>query len=244
MIDDYFQLTRSDFFQSEYLPGRAIPDYEMYPVMLVLHDYEFDCKFVCDPNSTHPWITVIYQSMYFAEKASRALQARGLNVYYPKTRYKEREVMADWETRRKRKVATTVSEFTPAYGRYLFIQLINDPKLYEDINITEKMLAGRFNENGVVGIMSVDGIYSFTSNAEIIQNKEFHKEQITKTDPKTQLRFRLGETVRACRGNLHGKFVKVCVDVYMYYKASSKIEVSIGNSVGRHYARVGDLEKC
>lgn len=246
MSEDLFQQTKSDFFQNEYLPGRAIPEYcplsdNLTPLISTKKDFDFN--FYPSPNNTLPWITVIYESMYFAERASKNLPLRGLNVYYPKTRYKEKEIQAAADANTQKRMKHKPPAFVPAYGRYLFIQLVNDP-LFEQNQISENMLSGRFNENGVVEIMAIGGQYSLTLNLEILENDTFHKEQIKKTDPRKTLRFKTGEIARVVRGNLNGYFVTVCTDIYTYFKPSSKTEVQLGNAGARHYVKVGDLEKC
>jgi len=247
VIDDLFQTPKKDLFQDEFLPGRAIPSYGATEVdALIPQHKEQEVRFEPDKSNTSPWITVIYQSTYHAEKAAIALPRMGLNVYYPKCRYKEKEIQAQFDMMQttKSKSKNPRPEFIPAYGRYLFIQLPEDAETLTNIEITEKMIGGRFNENGVVSIITVEGKYSLTLNIEILENDTYHQEQIRRTNPKVALRFKSGEVVRVMRGNIAGTYVRVVDDIFMFFKLSSKTEVILGNAGARHYVKVGDLAKC
>lgn len=244
MLDDLFQEPQSDLFQAEYLPGRGIPEHDL-TLWLQPTECVRELKFLTDCRNTSPWITVIYNSFHHAEKAAVALPKLGLNVFYPKCRYKEKEVQASCDSTctKRRKTNENPPAFVSAYGRYLFIQLPEDQDTFENIEITERMLGGRFNANGVSEIMSIDGEYSLTRHQDIVANAAYHIELIEKTDPKKVLRFSKDETVLVTKGNLLGYFVVVQSDIYMYFKLNSKTEVSVGATGARHYVKVGDLQK-
>jgi hypothetical protein len=248
MRDDFFQAPKSDLFQDEFLPGRAIPEHDLTAALSALVERSAQqptIDFVADVSNKSDWITVIYASASHAEKAAKALPGFGLKVFYPKCRHKAKESQIEFDMqRRKRKDTTNTPALVPAYGRYLFIQLPEDQETLANLEVTERMLGGRFNENGVVKIMSIDGEYSLTQNREILANENFHLEQIEKSNPRTSVRFAKNEVVRVTRGNLAGYFVTVAADIFMYFKLTGKTEVIIENTRARHFVKVGDLEKC
>jgi hypothetical protein len=246
--EDWFQETKTDLFQNNFLPGRKIPDFDLSSIEGIFR--ETDCAprikgFTLDHTNTSPWITAIYISQYHAEKASKALPSFGLNVYYPKCRFKEKEVLADWEMKsvRREKQGQVKQRFVAAYGRYLFIQLPEDQDTFENVEISEEFLSGRMDENGLANIMFADGTYSLTLHREIVQNQEFHERQNKATDPKVMLRFNEGEQVQVIDGNLAGKIVRMACNVFMSFKLKSKVEVILGKSGARHYVKVGYLKK-
>ena len=232
MNDDFFQTKKSDFFQTDFFPGRTIPEllaphFAHQPLQIQLKQ-----QFVLDERNDSDWITVIYKSVYFAERAANKLKDIGLRTYYPKHRIVVTNVSKD-EVRER---------MTAAYGRYLFIQLPEHPETLVNLQIDEQLLAGPFNQNGVESIISIDGEYSLTRNREIDRNRNFHEKQNKRNDPKVALRFRAGDLVLVTEGTLEGHYVVCLEDIKMSYKLKSKVEVQLGKNGARHYTKVGSLQ--
>lgn len=245
MEQDWFQERRSDLFQENFLPCRQIPAHDISEMFPHKHVIVKTPGYTLDLSNTSPWITAIYRSQFHAANAAKQLPGYGLNIYYPRCRFKEKEIVADWElkSRKRAKEGKSGERFVAAYGRYLFIQLPEDQDTFANLDVSEEFLSGRFNENGLVEIMSSDDRYSLTTNLEIMHNREFHAVRNRLTDPKINLRFAIGEVVRVAKGNLHGYLGKLAYDVMMSVRLKTKVQLILGSTGAKHYVQLGYLEK-
>lgn len=233
MMVDWFQETKSDLFQDNFLPSRQIDEAVRRDVMQKIANVFAipECRFTRfhrDPDNTSEWITVVYKTAFDAERASKNLPDQGLNVYYPKTRHKSTVI--------ERYLKSLIYENDEAskkmvsvLGRYLMIQVPYEPETLQKLEIPQTFLEGPFNRNGVLHIVAIDGQYSITINSEIVANRAFHEKRNKETDPAISLRFREGETVFVSEGNLQGYFVKMDANVPMAYQLKSKVPVIVGN---------------
>lgn len=234
MEDDFFQTRKSDFFQSDFLPGRDIP----HPANLDPYfgfskpDDRATQQFAYDERNTSDWITVVYHSVYFATRASQNLRALGLKAYYPKTRIVLTNYIKD-EVRER---------MTAAYGRYLFIQLPECPLTLHNLPIDEALISGPLNQNGVANIITIGGQRSITRHSEIEFNRKFIEDENKRADPKSALRFHAGQVVLVTQGSLEGYYVYCLEDIKMSYKLKSKVEIQVSRTGARHYIKVGALQ--
>jgi hypothetical protein len=250
MADDWFQERRADLFQPDYAAGRVIPEdlrtetnkklAEAFGIPKEL----LKCKqrYCKDESNKNGWIVVVYRSAYEAERASIALPEQGLNVYYPKTRFRSTRI-EKYLQENKGICDTQTGRFAAAFGRYLLVQLPEDQETFATLDIPQNWLEGPFNKNGVVTVLSIAGEYLVTRNEEIVRNRRFHEHRNKVHDPKKLKRFHADEVVRVTDGNLQGWNVRIVDDVPMSYKVASKVGVIVGNSGAIHQVRIAWLEK-
>lgn len=251
MMEDWFQERKTDLFQSEYAPGRVIPDEvrqdaerKLSEIFGIPEDYIRQPPRYCkDERNRSGWITVVYRSMHEAQNAAGKLPDSGLNVFYPLTRYRCTQIEMYLQSL-KGLADTQSTRFVPAFGRYLLVQLPEDQETFENLDVSQTWLEGPFNKNGVVTILSHDGEYSVTPNEEILRCRRFHDNRNKKTDPAKVLRFRADEMVRVTDGNLVNWNVRIVDDVPLAYKIASKVAVYVGNGGAIHQVRIAWLEKC
>lgn len=250
MAEDWFQERKSDLFQSDYSPGRIIPedlrrraDQSIADVFGIPDDMlQVRPRFCKDDTNKSGWITVVYRTIYEAQRAATSLPESGLNVFYPLTRYKCTEIEAYLQSL-KGLTDTPTGRLVPAFGRYLLIQLPEDQQSFHTLDIPQNWLEGPFNKNGVVTVLSVDGEYLITTNIEVDRCRRFLEKRNKRTDPTKVLRFSADEMVRVIDGNLKDWDVRIVDDVPLSYKIASKVGVYVGMGGAIHQVRIAWLKK-
>lgn len=247
--DEFFQEVMSDWFQEKFLPSRVVNEnlrniYNSFNAYdSTIFDSHKPTMFCLDLNNKSPWITVVYKSIFDATRASVKLPEFGLNVYYPKTRYKENSILANWETR-KEKGKEVKDKWVPAFGRYLLVQLPEDQITFANIPLDEEFLGGMFNQNGVVTILSVNGDFSLSTNDEICYNRRYREQTNKDSNPKLNLRFEENQSVIVTEGPMKGYTASCLDDVPMSFRLKTKTRIKLGRNSAIYYIKIGYLEKA